>query len=98
MQISDNTERLFLIVAVKTSKREQPKTVYLTVQLNVIIPKSSTPYKWATLLKEKKNKNTWVSITFEDVWASQSTWTVAGRDEIFPVSITLKHNEVIGND
>ena len=68
MQISDNTERLFLIVAVKTSKREQPKTVYLTVKLNVIIPKSSTPYKWATLLKEE-NKNTWVSITFEDVWA-----------------------------
>lgn len=45
MQISDNTERLFLIVAVKTFKREQPKTVYLTVKLNVIIPKSSTPYK-----------------------------------------------------
>ena len=35
----------FLIVAVKTSKRKQPKTVYLTVKLNVIIPKSSTPYK-----------------------------------------------------
>ena len=44
----------FLIVAVKTSKRKQPKTVYLIVKLNVIIPKSSTPYKWATLLKDKK--------------------------------------------
>ena len=46
MQMSDKTESLFFnIVAVKTSKREQPKTTYLTVKLNVIIPKSSTPYK-----------------------------------------------------
>ena len=55
MQLSDKFEVFFfLIVAVKTSKRKQPKTVYLIVKLNVIIPKSSTPYKWATLLKEKK--------------------------------------------
>lgn len=93
MQMSDKFEVFFFIVAVKTSKREQPKTVYLTVKLNVIIPKSSTPYKWATLLQEK-NKDSWVSTTFEHVGASQSTWTV---DEIFPVNITLKH-KVIGND
>ena len=55
MQMSDKFEVFFfLIVAVKTYKRKQPKTVYLIVKLNVIIPKSSTPYKWATLLKEKK--------------------------------------------
>ena len=88
----------FLEVAVKTSKRKQLKTaVYLTVKLNVIITKSSTPYKWATLLKEKKNRNTWVSTTFEDVWVSRSTWTVADRDEMFPVSITLKQNRVVGD-
>ena len=93
MQMSDKFEVFFFIVAVKTSKREQPKTVYLTVKLNVIIPKSSTPYKWATLLQEK-NEDSWVSTTFEHVGASQSTWTV---DEMFPVNITLKH-KVIGND
>ena len=65
MQMSDKFEVFFfLIVAVKTSKREQPKTVYLTVKLNVIIPKSSTPYKWATLLKEKKLKH----LGFSNFW------------------------------